>query len=441
MLEETKEAQVKILCVDDEQQVRKELDLVFGRAGYHVLTAESGEMGLEILRVEPDLRVIISAQLMPGMQGTEFLRRSRKTHPDAIRIMITGGDDIKIATAAINQGGISKFFQKPVSPPDLLEVIKTELKQQELVFESRQLTARVVRLTDELKERNESLQSKMQEQEKVINRLKRSGTAHLDDIIELIFGFLKMWNPEIADRCMRVAAESERVAERLDLDPQQVKTVEIAAKVHDIGMIGMPNGIWRAPLEGLGQEEVNLLKEHPVLGKEVLSVFPALDDIGMIIGCHHENYDGSGYPYGFARDQIPVAACIIRVVDDEMIFRDGLTPEDAMDRLREGIHTLYEPRILNCYLRVLLEEEMQRGKEQPIPPSDEEKVQPGEKQLISIDELEEGMKLARDLNTIKNTKILPKNTVLSKRQLEMIRQFSGENAPMDIYVFTDTGNV
>ncbi len=428
------EATSTILCVDDEVNILKALNRLLRRAGYQVLTAESGENGLEILKTE-SVDLIISDQRMPGMQGNEFLRLSRKICPDAVRIMLTAYADIKAATAAINQGGIFKFILKPWGDDELLEVIKDGLNQQLLILENRRLTARIARKQKRFEQFDESVREKVQSykteirsKDQRITALRQKMQGGQPEFTETMMGLLEMRSPVIASHSMRVAAGCKLLAQELCDDAIQVEAIEIAATLHDIGKIGISEQILNQPFDALTPEELNILRDHPVLGQKILRMFSGFsDEIKAIIRSHHEHYDGSGYPDGLGGEQIPLGARIIAVVNayDNMCYSQTpgirLMPGDAINRLKAESGTLYSPEIVECYL-FISEDVAQQVPERPIG-------------VISTDELEEGMVLARDLYTVNNLLLLPMNTVISKNYLERIQQYQGNNRPAEIYVF------
>ncbi|MCB0363289.1 MAG: hybrid sensor histidine kinase/response regulator, partial [Bdellovibrionales bacterium] len=126
-----------ILCVDDELDNVEALERIFRRK-YRVLKAISGAEGLEILKQEDSISLIISDQRMPRMTGVEFLRKSLKTHPEAIRILLTGYTDIESVVDAINTGQVYRYMTKPWDPIDLANTVdkaieKVELRQELLI--------------------------------------------------------------------------------------------------------------------------------------------------------------------------------------------------------------------------------------------------------------------------------------------------------------------
>jgi two-component system NtrC family sensor kinase len=140
----------RILCVDDERNVLRALERIFIDDDYEILTASSGEQGLEILKELPQVKVVISDYRMPGMNGVEFLKEVFKTQPETIRIVLSGYADTAAVVAAINEGKIYKFIPKPWNDDDLRATVAKAL-------ETFAVRHRNLQLAEELRLKNEEL--------------------------------------------------------------------------------------------------------------------------------------------------------------------------------------------------------------------------------------------------------------------------------------------
>src|SRR5262245_28844758 len=125
-----------ILCVDDERNVVESMELNLRRQ-YQVKTALSGTQGLEILRSEKEVAVILSDMRMPEMDGAAFLAKARETSPDAVRILLTGFADVEAAVRAVNDGQIFRFLTKPCAPENLLTALAAGIEQHRLITAER----------------------------------------------------------------------------------------------------------------------------------------------------------------------------------------------------------------------------------------------------------------------------------------------------------------
>ncbi len=153
----------------------------------------------------------------------------------------------------------------------------------------------------------------------------------------------------------RLAEWALHVAGELGLDESALADTEVAALLHDIGKIGIPDAILNKPSR-LTAEEYDLMKKHPEYGWVVLRQIPGLERASLLILHHHESFDGSGYPGGLQGEEIPVGSRIVSVIDsfDAMVsnrpYRSGLPFEEAERRLLEASGTQFDPVIVRHFL-------------------------------------------------------------------------------------------
>jgi HD-GYP domain-containing protein (c-di-GMP phosphodiesterase class II) len=153
----------------------------------------------------------------------------------------------------------------------------------------------------------------------------------------------------------RLAEWALHVASELGLNGSELGDIEIAALLHDIGKVGIPDAILNKPAR-LTTEEYDLMKKHPEYGWAVLRQIPGMKTASLIILHHHESYDGKGYPAGLKGTEIPIGSRIVSVIDsfDAMVsnrpYRNGLPAEEAMRRLVECSGTQFDPDVVKHFL-------------------------------------------------------------------------------------------
>lgn len=153
----------------------------------------------------------------------------------------------------------------------------------------------------------------------------------------------------------RLAEWGMRVGQELQLDEKELQNLEVAALLHDIGKVGIPDAILRKPSK-LDAEEYALMKKHPEYGWAVLRMLPGFERAALDILHHHESFDGRGYPAGLKGNETPIVSRIVCVTDafDAMVssrpYRVGLPFEEAVRRLLEASGTQFDPVVVKCFL-------------------------------------------------------------------------------------------
>lgn len=180
-------------------------------------------------------------------------------------------------------------------------------------------------------------------------------------ILEAIYSLAK--SIELRDRrtkehCDRMVEYAEKIAQRMGMNEQEVDNVRRAAMLHDIGKLGISDAILLKPGK-LTPEEYEIVKKHPVIGADIISVAGFLKDIVPYILCHHEHFDGRGYPRGLKGEEIPLGARIIAVVDvyealtSDRPYHKAISKDEAIKILKEGLNTQFDARVVKVFLEIV----------------------------------------------------------------------------------------
>ncbi|HLE79740.1 MAG TPA: HD-GYP domain-containing protein, partial [Dehalococcoidia bacterium] len=159
----------------------------------------------------------------------------------------------------------------------------------------------------------------------------------------------------------RVAEYSSKIARHLGLPEEQVEVITVAARLHDLGKIGINDAILKKP-GLLSPEERKDMERHSEIGASILGYFPLFSKGVAFLLHHHERYDGEGYPDGLKHEEIPLGARIIQVADAyeamtaRRYYRAPLPQEVAIDRLRADAGRQFDPVVVGALLKVLAEE-------------------------------------------------------------------------------------
>jgi len=169
-------------------------------------------------------------------------------------------------------------------------------------------------------------------------------------------------DPSTFQHSQRVAMAAEAIAKEMDLPAEDVDTIRMAARLHDLGKIGMSNTLLYKP-GSFDDRERDEFRRHPALGADLVQSFHLFRQGRDLILHHHERYDGKGYPIGLAGEEIPLGSRILAVADafDAMIsprvYREPLTWEQAIEELQRNKATQFDPEVVDAFLRVLEQRE------------------------------------------------------------------------------------
>jgi HD-GYP domain-containing protein (c-di-GMP phosphodiesterase class II) len=154
----------------------------------------------------------------------------------------------------------------------------------------------------------------------------------------------------------RLAEWGLRVARDLGVPEQTMPDLEMGALLHDIGKIGVPDGILNKPSR-LTDEEYEIVKRHPEFGWTVIRNLPGLEQTSLYVLHHHENFDGTGYPARLRESEIPIGARIVSVIDafDAMVstrpYRAGMPLDEAIRRLHQASGKQFDPAVVKSFVR------------------------------------------------------------------------------------------
>ncbi len=420
----------KLLLVDDEQGILDSLTRLFFEEDYETETASSGNEALKKLSGN-NFSLIISDQRMPEMTGAQFLQKAKELHPDTIRIMLTGYSDIKDAVAAINKGEVHKYINKPWDDDELKMVVKQALKQYDLIAENRELHAIVKEQNEALKDINKNLEQKVQERTHQIEEINKELERNFITSIRVFTGMISQYDEFLGEHSKRVSILARKLAESMKLPDTQLLDIEIAGLLHDIGAISLHKRVFSKDTSELSNTELLQLQRHPVLGQDSLKAIEKLKGVGLIIRHHHEHYDGTGYPDGLERGDIPVEARIIAVVDrydlraNARSYFQEASPQLAAKELMQNRGTRFDPEIVNAFFDLL------KGFKDSL----------ADEIALHFSKLEKGMKLSRDLLTKSGVLIINKCSVIKEKDLERIHNFHATDPIIDkVYVYKSKTN-
>jgi HD-GYP domain-containing protein (c-di-GMP phosphodiesterase class II) len=194
-----------------------------------------------------------------------------------------------------------------------------------------------------------------------IKQLEEQHIAFRDSVICAFNQLLDLKDISTGVHSTRLAEWALRVARKLEVPEKDLYQVEVAALLHDVGKIGIPDAILKksAPLTS---EERTVINRHPEYSWSILRLFSGLEEASLYALHHHESIDGTGYPAGLKGNDIPLASRIVSVIDayDAMVsnrcYRKGLPHEEAIRRLEASSGTQFDRRVLQVFIPIAEQE-------------------------------------------------------------------------------------
>lgn len=184
--------------------------------------------------------------------------------------------------------------------------------------------------------------------------------------VETMAQALDARDPYTAGHSLRVAEYSYALARAMGLGDEDAETVRLAAQLHDIGKIGIPDAVLTKP-GPLNLEEQGLIRLHPQIGCKILKRVGRFEKLLAVVELHHENHDGSGYPYGLAGHGVPIEARIVHVADafDAMTstrsYRPALTLRSAVQEIEKHAGKMFDPQVAQAFLKLIGAGEIEIG--------------------------------------------------------------------------------
>ncbi|MBN1510942.1 MAG: response regulator [Phycisphaerae bacterium] len=349
----------RILLVDDEPEALRGLERVLSTepSGWAVCTAGSADEALARMR-EADFDAVVTDVRMPGRDGFWLLEAVRNG-PDTGNvpvIIVTGRNEDETKRRALELGAVD-LLSKPVHPQDLLARLRSAV--------------RLKAYEDQLRDQNALLERKVAE------RTAELGDSRLD-IIWRLGKAAEHRDEQTGNHVVRVGCYSRVIADALGMDRASAETLFLASPLHDIGKIGIPDRVLckRGPLT---DDEWRIMKQHCAIGAEILredsrvmrlylawygnrdgrrpepARNPLLQLASSIALTHHEWWDGTGYPAGLAREQIPLVSRIVALADtydalrSERPYKPALSEDQTVHIIRDECGRHLDPEVCAAF--------------------------------------------------------------------------------------------
>ena len=333
-----------ILIVDDQPSMRRTVSKALDSAGYSCVTAESVKEARGVLgRQRFDL--IVCDLRMPGENGLALIEEVQAGPLEIPILMMTAVDSPEIAHKAALLGA-NGYLVKPFSVNEL----RINVDQ---AMESGRRQAATVGFEMDQEKRIEEVRAAIKDLERGARATDREAAALLAPLSEAV----GRRDLETGAHIRRIGESSALLAESNGMSPEQVESLRLAAPMHDVGKVAIPDSVLLKPGR-LDPGERLMMERHAEIGHDILSGSnsPLLDLAAEIAMTHHEKYDGTGYPLGLVGDDIPLSGRIVAVADvfdaltSDRPYRNAMPPDRAEAIMTEGRGTHFDPGLLDLFM-------------------------------------------------------------------------------------------
>jgi len=321
VLENNKKA--TIFVVDDEISVQESVRMVL-KDKYQIFTFSSPEEVLTDLSLKPDL--IFTDIRMLSMDGLEFLEKIKKLNPQIEVIMITAYPDFSSTLQALRYGAFD-YIVKPFGKDQLLEAAEKALQKRSQIIES-------IRMIKDLQGAIES---------------------NYEATTRALVLAVDAKDSYTAEHSRRTSELLVRLGKRIGILPSKLIIYRRVTELHDIGKIGIEEKILRKP-GPLAPFEFQKIKQHPLIGYQILRPTTFFREGLDIVLYHHERYDGGGYLEGLKGKKIPFPARLFAIIDaydamtTERCYRSKISPEKAIEKIIREKGKQFDPSLVDLLI-------------------------------------------------------------------------------------------
>src|SRR5690606_31080010 len=331
----------RILVIDDHPEIVRVIERLLAPS-HDVYTASNGEEGLAKIRdIKPAL--VISDVMMPKLSGFQLVEQLRKD-PATERLpvlLLTARADGRDRVRGLRRGA-SDYLIKPFLPEELKARVSNLLRAQH--YESY-----LTRLNEELAEKSSSLEGRVH--------------GFFIDTVRTLVAAIDAKDFYTGGHSERVSHFAVRIAEHMKLSRPMLRTIELGALLHDVGKIGIPDKVLNKP-GALTLEEIEVIRQHTVLGGKILEKSPELAELRRFALHHHERWDGGGYPDRLRGEDIPPSVRIVSVADcwdamvSDRIYRAGMEPRVAAEKVSKLGGSQFDPGVVAAMMEIWPELEL-----------------------------------------------------------------------------------
>jgi putative nucleotidyltransferase with HDIG domain len=332
---------IRVLAVDDEPAASKLIAILLHPPAFYCTTAPNGEAALQSLQLER-FDAVISDLQMPGISGLELLNHVRRSYPNVAFLVTTGVDDVDVGVQAMRSGA-DDYLVKPLRETVLIASLESALHKRHL---EQQVENYRQHLEEMVAERTGQLRDALQQIER-----------GYEGTLQALGAAIDLRDNETAGHSQRVCQYSLEIARVMGWSETQLGSLARGAYLHDIGKLGIPDGILLKP-GPLTADERTHMQRHVQIGFDLVKDIAFLSDASEIVLTHHERYNGGGYPRGLRGDEILPSVRIFAVADSfdaitsDRPYRRASSFEEGRETIRQLSGSLFDPQVVSIFLSI-----------------------------------------------------------------------------------------
>ena len=336
---------LRIFVVSDDKEGRKILTDFLKFKGYDVVETDSKNEISNILEKEGDIDVLLLDTEMLTLDEMKIVKELKMKGFPIVIILMTSPDEtiIESIMERAAENGVDRLLMKPVDLPLLLSELVAIEKFKKFHIGKGKVYSKDKKKIEELL---------------LSTRTLAEENRHLSmELIQLVYTLSEYRDDETHAHTTRVGWISGKIASKLGMDEEEALVIQLAAPMHDIGKIGIPDSILLKP-DRLTEEEFEKMKEHTLMGYEILkdSSSKILKKAAIISLTHHERWDGSGYPKGLKGNKIPMEGLIVAVADSfdamvcKRVYKEPMPFEKAFEEIKSLSGEWYSPDVVKAFV-------------------------------------------------------------------------------------------
>ncbi|MBP0047408.1 response regulator [Marinobacterium sp. AK62] len=432
----------KVLCVDDENSILRALKRLLTQHQYEVVTTDNGEDGLALLR-QDNYDLIISDMRMPGMNGAEFLAQAATHHPESIRLLLTGYADMESTIAAVNEGRIHRYIQKPWDSAKLLAILDEELEIKRLRTENQALLDIVQQQNEQLQDSNAKLQSlnnqledkvrlRTEQIRKAMKNLETRNRQIQEQVratVRVFYNLLALSGLDSSSHANEISLLCQLIAQALELNENETRQIKLTGLLAEVGVLCLPSELAGTPRFEMTEEQKNEFLSHPQLAFQAMSPVAHLSSIAHAIKHQFERFDGKGSPEGLAGEKVPLGSRVLALSRDYIFLIRGIShrtrysSKSALDILRKRSGHIYDPNLVEVLPGI-------------IPKLEADLLNRDEK-VVSTAHLKPGMQLTRDVMGFSGLLLLSEGHRLTEETIERLKSYEeNKTEPLEVFVLS-----